>query len=346
MRKILWIDDYPTPVREQSICQLIQETEGLLITRRYLNEDGSKEGRHWIYQNVQTLRSTKFFGMKLGIVDAQEGESIVCEATLPLVPTLILNLLLGRLKNYIVIVGHVKNKNVSSLTKTWLKEKFRAWSTSMLVRKAVAVNYYSELSYEFCPPPSGTPYSIGYGSPIDATFENFVTEVAAQDHPSYVMVGKVNARKNFSAFAEKMRAIPGKRLVSVIGKWGDPEEFAKHFDTIYEHERDNAKLFSLRRAHKFEVNPALQEPWGHVVIEGMRAGIVPIVSKMVGSAVAVKELDPQLVFDPYSDDDIRRVIQYAESIPSTTYMRLSQECTTIAERYGIRNHVEALKRLF
>jgi glycosyltransferase involved in cell wall biosynthesis len=350
MKNILWIDDYPTPVREKAIAALKTSIPDLSISAIYLNKNGSKEGRHWNFPNVVTLRSLKLFGKKIAILKKRDQNiSIFCEATLPLVPTLLLNVWLGRLKNYVLIVGHVKNKESRFGTREWAKEKFRKWSTEVLVKRSIAINYYSDLSFEFCPPAPGTKYSIGYGTPIEKctrSTDGIKSDVErANIAPSYVMVGKVNARKNFSATAKILKNIPGKREIAVIGEWEEPAEALKNFDVIFGHQQDPLKLSELRASYKFEINPALQDPWGHVVIEGMSVGLVPIVSNKVGASIAVMELDEKLVFDPNDNEDISRVISYVESMSPTEYITLSQRSRKLASKYDIDNHVNALKKI-
>lgn len=80
------------------------------------------------------------------------------------------------------------------------------------------------------------------------------------------------------------------------------------------------------------VNAARIEPFGINVIEAMCAGLIPVVSRNVGTKEVVRELDPSLVVDLNSAKIAEKVIEIFE-MPHHKKLKLSERAKEIGSRF-------------
>jgi glycosyltransferase involved in cell wall biosynthesis len=138
---------------------------------------------------------------------------------------------------------------------------------------------------------------------------------------------------------------------TIIGNWSD-DEITKLYALIPEGYRSYVKFtgeckdFSMHlNGASFYLHCARGEAWGISVLEGMAAGLVPIVSDFTGSKEAVEKISPELIV-PLDENELFNKILQLTGLPVDRLTELSARAQTVAGEYLESRAVEGFKDSF
>lgn len=351
--RICWIDDYPTPIRT-AVQAALDDLVGIPVDSYYLHPSGAHEGRHF---PVPALPKHSVGGAVLRRAIASCAEDtdsvLICELALPLIPVLVRSRLWGARCRRVVIVGHGPTQGVRALHPKNMARQIIAWAAPRIFDRCL---FYSEMSRRYSRPPAAARFVVSYGSVLppepsrDAAGSEPAPNLRARN-PSAVHVllaGAWSGRKGFATTVRALEALSSPSRPMVVHHAGEVSaRIRRHFPRVQFHGyvHDGARLQELRAQCDLGILASRNEPWGHVVLENMAAGLPTVVTAYCGSADAVRQLDPQLVVPACTEREITRAVTRYIARPAHERTNLRVEAQRIASAHSPSHLAHAIASL-
>lgn len=351
--RICWVDDYPTPIRT-AVQMALDDLGGIPVDSYYLHPSGAHEGRHFPVPALPT-HSVGAAVLRRAIAScAEDTDSVlVCELALPLIPLLVRSRLWGARGRRVAIVGHGPTQGVRALYPKNMARQIIAWAAPRIFDRCL---FYSEMSRRYSHPPAGARFVISYGSvlPMEPARDAAGTEPATTGHGRnasavhILLTGEWSWRKGFATTVRALEALSSPSRPIIVHHAGEVSaRIRRQFPRVQFHGyvHDGARLQELRAQCDLGILASRNEPWGHVVIENMAAGLPTVVTAFCGSADAVRKLDPQLVVPACTTREITRAVTRYIARPAHERANLRVEAQRIAHAQSPTHLAHAIASL-
>ena len=307
INNFIWIDDYPSPIREEA-HHLLEEKFNINIIRCFLHENGFHEGRTW---NIDSGKNIGFWKI-CRIIDESVDKNVVIilELSMPLIWLYLYNFLKLKKIKVIIITGHLNSDKINFKN---ILRKLYTLSSNYVANSFV---YYSTNSFTYNNFNNKNSFTIGYGTPLQLR-SPLIKKLSEKNKIEILLIGLWSNRKNFHLIADSLsnRLINGKSFnISHIGY--APESIKSRFPNIkfFGHisKCDQIDQFRLSSDISFLISD--REPWGHVVLENINCGLLTFTSANCGSNDLINNISNNFVLNRVNKSSIIKAIEWYTSL--------------------------------
>lgn len=353
LRRICWVDDYPTPIRA-AVQAALEAQLGVPVDSVYLHASGAHEGRHFPVPALPSHTVGPAVLHRTMATCADEAETVlVCELALPLIPVLLRSCLRRARCLRIAIVGHGPTQGLRALHPKNFVRRIVAWSAPRLFDGCL---YYSEMSKRYSRAPRTSCFRVSYGSVLPTDPHDPAAYAAAACDARHnataavhvLLAGAWSWRKGFATTVRALGELSTPDRPIVVHHAGDaPLDVQRRFPAVQFHGylHDAAQLQQLRDRCEVSILASRNEPWGHVVIENMVGGLPTIVTEFCGTADVVRQLDPSLVIPRCTTRDIASAVTHYLSRSTAQRGRLRADARRLAEAHPPDHIADAMVSL-